>query len=74
VARISLILVGISRPFLIAIIVAILLSAHAMAAARATAASAWHVTVRDFAREHFKNPAWGYSHSMRDYALARDRY
>ncbi len=31
----------------------------------------WRVGVRQFAREHFKNPAWGYSHSERDYALAR---
>jgi membrane-bound ClpP family serine protease len=23
------------------------------------AASDWHVTVRDFAAKHFKNPAWG---------------
>src|ERR1700691_3695186 len=32
----------------------------------------WHATVRDFAAKHFKNPAWGYSHSMRDYALAKE--
>lgn len=32
---------------------------------------AWRETVRKFAAEHFKNPAWGYSHSVRDYALAR---
>ena len=38
----------------------------------AAAASDWHATVRDFASKHFKNPAWGYSHSMRDYALARE--
>jgi len=31
----------------------------------------WHVTVRTLAKEHFKNPAWGYSHSERDYALAQ---
>jgi HD superfamily phosphodiesterase len=31
----------------------------------------WHATVRDLAAKHFKNPAWGYSHCMRDYALAR---
>jgi hypothetical protein len=31
----------------------------------------WRATVRQLAREHFKNPAWGYSHSERDYALAR---
>ena len=33
---------------------------------------AWRETVRKFAAEHFKNPAWGYSHSVRDYGLARD--
>jgi uncharacterized protein len=27
--------------------------------------------VRNFARTHLKNPAWGYSHSARDYELAR---
>jgi HD superfamily phosphodiesterase len=31
----------------------------------------WRVGVREFAAEHFKQPAWGYSHSVRDYALAR---
>ena len=32
----------------------------------------WHAVVRDLAVQHFKNPAWGYSHSRRDYALARE--
>jgi HD superfamily phosphodiesterase len=32
---------------------------------------AWRDTVRKFAVEHFKNPAWGYSHCGRDYTLAR---
>ncbi len=31
----------------------------------------WHATVRDFAQEHFHHPAWGYSHSVRDYELAK---
>ena len=31
----------------------------------------WRTAVRKFAAEHFKQPAWGYSHSVRDYALAR---
>ena len=31
----------------------------------------WRETVRTFAAEHFKNPAWGYSHCVRDYILAR---
>jgi HD superfamily phosphodiesterase len=28
--------------------------------------------VRELAVSHFKNPAWGYSHCLRDYALARE--
>jgi hypothetical protein len=31
----------------------------------------WRGFVRAFAAEHFKQPAWGYSHCLRDYALAR---
>jgi len=40
----------------------------AMAAEPAT--SGWRETVRTFAAEHFHHPAWGYSHSVRDYELA----
>lgn len=32
---------------------------------------AWRATVNAFAAEHFKHPSWGYSHSARDYAVAR---
>jgi HD superfamily phosphodiesterase len=32
----------------------------------------WHATIRAFAAKHFRQPAWGYSHSLRDYALARE--
>jgi hypothetical protein len=49
--------------------------AHADGAdpAASTAASpAWRATVLDFAKSHFRHPAWGYSHSTRDYALARE--
>ena len=50
-----------------------LASAAAPGAASAPAAAPdWHSAVRDFAAKHFKNPAWGYSHCMRDYALARE--
>lgn len=31
----------------------------------------WRTSVREFAAEHFKHPAWGYSHCVRDYQLAR---
>jgi hypothetical protein len=37
----------------------------------ASAEPAWRESVRQFAAEHFKNPAWGYSHNVRDYELAR---
>jgi hypothetical protein len=32
---------------------------------------AWRATVRQFALDHFHHPAWGFSHSVRDYELAR---
>jgi glyoxylase-like metal-dependent hydrolase (beta-lactamase superfamily II) len=31
----------------------------------------WRATVRALAAAEFRNPAWGYSHSARDYALAQ---
>jgi hypothetical protein len=40
-------------------------------AATATGAD-WRAKVRSFAAEHFKQPAWGYSHSSRDHALAHE--
>ena len=45
-----------------------------MAADSATSPAApdWRATVREFAANHFKHPAWGYSHNLRDYALARE--
>lgn len=58
-----------------AVLVAAFAAAPATAAQPASPtppAADWHATVRSFALQHFKNPAWGYSHSQRDYALARD--
>jgi HD superfamily phosphodiesterase len=41
--------------------------------AQASGVSAdWHTRVRQFASEHFRHPAWGFSHSVRDYELARE--
>jgi len=42
------------------------------AAAAVSGQTGWRDVVRQFAAQHFKNPAWGYSHSVRDYTLARD--
>src|SRR5580698_6442345 len=42
------------------------------AAAAAPPAQDWRASVRELALSHFKNPAWGYSHCLRDYALARE--
>jgi uncharacterized protein len=48
-------------------------SAAAPPGAAPTAPAAdWHVVVREFAAAYFKNPAWGYSHNQRDYALAKE--
>jgi hypothetical protein len=41
-------------------------------APKPAAAGNWRESVRAFAEQHFKHPAWGYSHSSRDYALARE--
>ena len=45
----------------------------ARAAPQPAAASTpdWRTAVREFAAAHFKHPAWGYSHCVRDYELAR---
>lgn len=39
-------------------------------AAAQTTSQAWRAKVTAFAAENFKHPAWGFSHSQRDYALA----
>jgi HD superfamily phosphodiesterase len=45
---------------------------HAAAAPSAPPAQDWRAAVRELALSHFKNPAWGYSHCLRDYSLARE--
>lgn len=47
-------------------------SSAAIAAVPVVRKGTWRETVREFARAHFHNPAWGYSHCERDYALARE--
>lgn len=48
------------------------LSAVGTCSVTASASDAgWRETVRQFAAQHFKHPAWGYSHSVRDYELAK---
>ena len=50
-----------------------LLGGEAVAAGPTIAHTAdWRAAVRHFAAVHFKNPAWGYSHCVRDYALAQE--
>ncbi len=34
--------------------------------------SDWRSAVQKFAKAHLKHPAWGFSHCVRDYALARE--
>jgi uncharacterized protein len=59
------------RDLATALAAAALLLALGSAAAAEPPAGNWRETVRQFAEQHFKNPAWGYSHSLRDYRLAR---
>jgi HD superfamily phosphodiesterase len=50
----------------------LLLSAVGICSVTASAGeAAWRETVRQFAAQHFRHPAWGYSHSVRDYELAK---
>jgi uncharacterized protein len=42
-----------------------------VAAEPAQGSADWRAKVRQFAYEHFHHPAWGFSHSVRDYDLAR---
>ena len=53
-------------------VAALIMGILVAAPAAPVASSDWHASVRDFAAKHFKNPAWGYSHCLRDYALARE--
>jgi HD superfamily phosphodiesterase len=57
---------------LAAIMFGCMAAAQSATSAASAAASDWHATVREFAATHFRNPAWGYSHCLRDYALARE--
>jgi HD superfamily phosphodiesterase len=47
-------------------------TAVASTAAAPAPAQDWRASVRELAVSHFKNPAWGYSHCLRDYALAKE--
>lgn len=47
------------------------LSFAATGPATAQTVEPWRAHVTAFAAENFKHPAWGFSHSQRDYALAR---
>jgi hypothetical protein len=57
--------------FLLTVLAAASIAA-ALPAAAAAAAQDWRASVRELALTHFKNPAWGYSHCLRDYALAQE--
>src|SRR5271154_2748573 len=60
------------KPFGSMIFALALTASIAAAAPAPSAPQDWRGTVRDLALSHFKNPAWGYSHCLRDYALARE--
>lgn len=49
----------------------LLLSLGTFSVTAAASDADWRETVRQFAAQHFRHPAWGYSHSVRDYELAK---
>lgn len=53
------------------LVVAAVLACPTLTAQSAKSAD-WRPSVSKFAAEHFRHPAWGFSHSVRDYELARD--
>jgi len=54
-----------------ALLVALVGSLPSSVATAATSPASWRTVVTTFAAKHFRNPAWGYSHCVRDYELAR---
>jgi uncharacterized protein len=60
-----------NRAFSISMTAAGLLASAAFLWPAAAAPTEWRETVRNLAQEHFKQPAWGYSHCIRDYHLAQ---
>jgi HD superfamily phosphodiesterase len=60
------------RPWLLAGCLAVLAAATlARAAPPEKSVESWRVSVKRFADTHLKHPAWGVSHSTRDYELAK---
>ena len=55
-----------------ALLIMLSIAGSGRAAAAGSEQAGWREVVRQFAAQHFKNPAWGYSHSVRDYKLAKD--
>lgn len=53
------------------LVIAATQSGPATAAPSPAHAADWHTVVRNFAARHFKHPAWGFSHSVRDYEVAK---
>jgi HD superfamily phosphodiesterase len=55
----------------VAFLIILSIAGSCAAAATVSEPAGWREVVRQFAAQHFKNPAWGYSHSVRDYTLAK---
>jgi HD superfamily phosphodiesterase len=58
--------------FRVAFLIILSFASTCRAAAAGPEQAGWRELVRQFAAQHFKNPAWGYSHSVRDYQLAKE--
>jgi uncharacterized protein len=56
----------------VAILIVLSTAGSSRAVAVVSEQAGWREVVRQFAAQHFKNPAWGCSHSVRDYKVAKD--
>lgn len=59
------------RSICLALVVGISLASTGVVAQPPAESTDWHAKVRQFAFKNLRHPAWGFSHSVRDYELAK---
>lgn len=59
------------RSISLALVLALSLGSGGLVAQPSGSRGDWHARVREFAFKNLRHPAWGFSHSVRDYELAK---